>query len=45
MHDGARQRDPPAHSAGKFRRHEFGRAAQPHGLQLREHQLANQPLR
>jgi len=43
--DGSRQRDSPAHSARQFRGHEFGRAAEADCLQLREHQLTNEPLR
>ena len=44
-HDRARERDAPRHAARELRRHQPGRAAQPHGLQLGQHQVAHQALR
>ena len=44
-HDRARERHAPRHAAGELRRHQPRGAAQAHGVQLRQHERADQPLR
>ncbi len=43
-HNGPGQRHPPGHPAGQFRRHERSGTAQPHGVQLGQHHMANETI-